>query len=70
MASERSGVGGADRLTVTVEEAAHLLGISRDLAYQLVRSGKLPAIRLGRRLLVPMASLQLMLAETEASGDK
>jgi excisionase family DNA binding protein len=40
-------------LTLSVEEAAGLLGISRGLAYELVHRGELTAIRLGRRILVP-----------------
>ena len=42
-----------DRLTVTVEEAAKLLGISRALGYGLVARGQVPSIRLGRRIVVP-----------------
>ena len=63
-------LGEADRLTLTVEEAAHLLGISRGLAYELARSGQLPVVRLGRRLLVPRVALERMLAQTKTSGDK
>lgn len=44
-------------LVVSVEEAAELLGISRGLAYELVRRGELPALRLGRRLVVPRRRL-------------
>ena len=62
-------MGEADRLTLSVEEAAHLLGISRGLAYELVRSGQLPVVRLGRRLLVPKVALERMLAQTKTSGD-
>ena len=62
-------LGEADRLTLSVEEAAHLLGISRGLAYELARSGQLPVVRLGRRLLVPKVSLERMLAQTKTSGD-
>jgi excisionase family DNA binding protein len=40
-------------LTLSVEEAAGLLGISRGLAYELVHRGELAAIKLGRRILVP-----------------
>ena len=40
-------------LTLSVEEAARLLGISPGLAYELVHRGELAAIRLGRRILVP-----------------
>ena len=50
-----------ERLTLSVEEAAHLLGIGRGLAYELARTGKIPAVRLGRRLLVPRAQLEAML---------
>jgi len=44
-------------LTVTVPEAAALLGISRALAYELVGRGELPAIRLGHRIVVPTQRL-------------
>lgn len=44
-------------LTITVEDAARLLGISRGLAYEAARRGDLPVIRLGRRLLVPRQRL-------------
>lgn len=47
-----------ERATYTVEQAAALLGISRNHAYELVARGDLPVIRLGRRLLVPKAALQ------------
>jgi excisionase family DNA binding protein len=49
-------------LTVTVEEAARLLGISRQSAYQAARAGELPGvIRIGRRLLVSRFQLDRML---------
>jgi excisionase family DNA binding protein len=50
-----------DRLTLTVEEAAQLLGISRALGYELVARGELPSIRLGRRIVVPRRALDAML---------
>ena len=49
------------RLCVTVPEAAEMLGISRNFAYQLVREGKLPSIRFGKRILIPKAALEKML---------
>lgn len=51
------------RLCVTVPEAAKMLGISRNFAYQLVREGKLPSIRFGKRILIPLAALEKMLEE-------
>ena len=47
-----------ERLALSVEEAAALLGISRDLAYDLVTRGELPSVRLGRRLVVPRRALE------------
>ena len=41
------------KLTLTVEEAAELLRIGRGSAYELVRSGRLCAIKIGRRILIP-----------------
>jgi len=49
------------RLCVTVPEAAEMLGISRNFAYQLVREGKLPSIRFGKRILIPKVALEKML---------
>jgi len=51
------------RLTLTVTAAAKALGIGRGLAYSMIREGKLPAIRFGRRLLVPRQALERMLAD-------
>lgn len=49
--------------TLTVEGAARILGISRGLAYESVRSGGIPSLRIGRRLVVPTASLLAMLGQ-------
>jgi len=49
-------------LAVTIERAGQLLGISRNLAYQMAKEGKIPTVKLGeRRLLVPMVKLEEML---------
>lgn len=55
-----------ERLTLTVEETAEKLGISRGLAYEAVANGEIPVVRVGRRLLVPVAALEKML-ETSRS---
>jgi len=55
-----------DRQTFTVEEAAALLGIGRNSAYQAIASGELPVVRIGRRLLVPRAALERFLAAATA----
>jgi excisionase family DNA binding protein len=51
------------RLCITVPEAAKMLGISRNFAYELVREHKLPVIHLGKRLLIPRVGLEKMLEQ-------
>lgn len=48
------------RATFTVEEAAQMLGISRDQAYRSVKTGEIPALRFGRRIVVPRAKFLAM----------
>lgn len=56
----------ATRGTLTIEEAAKRLGVSRWLAYEEVRRtgfiGGVPVLRVGRRLLVPRAALERVLS--------
>jgi excisionase family DNA binding protein len=51
-------------MTVSVEEMASMLGISRSVAYQLTREQGFPAIRVSeRRLIIPIKSLERWLEE-------
>jgi excisionase family DNA binding protein len=59
-----------ERLTLTVEEAARLLGISRAFAYEAVRRGEIPSIRIGRRVLVPKAALKRLVGSEPQSPDE
>jgi len=53
------------RLTLNVSDAAKVLGISRGLAYEMVKTGKLPSIRFGKRVLIPQRALEKLLEEPE-----
>lgn len=57
-----------DRATLTVEEAAELLGVGRSCAYDAARRGDLPTVRLGRRLVVPVPALMRLLEEPLKEG--
>jgi excisionase family DNA binding protein len=59
----------AQRVTMSVEEAAVILGISRALAYVAVDRGEIPSIRIGRRIVVPVAGLNRLLETAGADGD-
>ena len=52
------------RLTWTIPEAAKLLGISKDSAYEAAHRGELPVQVIGRRVLVPRVALLRLLEGT------
>lgn len=58
-----------DELLLTVSEAARMLRLSRAFTYDLVNRGDLPAVRFGRRVLIPRAALERCLAQDPATGE-
>ena len=50
-------------LTLRVEDLMPILGIGRNTAYELVRSGKIRSIRIGRQLRIPKDAIQDYLAQ-------
>jgi len=60
--TELSGESG--RATHSVTEAANILGISRTTAYECVRTGELPSLRLRSRIVVPVVALEALIAAT------
>ena len=55
-------------LTLTVEEAAKMLGISRNLGYDLVRRGVIPSLRLGRIIRISRSRLEEWMAQNDGQG--
>ncbi len=53
-----------ERATATIGEVAVALGIARSTAYELAKTDRLPVpiLRLGRRMVVPRAALDRVLA--------
>ena len=58
------------RATITVPEAALLLGIGRSACFEAARRGELPTLRLGRRVLVPVPALLRMLGSSDDGADR
>jgi excisionase family DNA binding protein len=56
-----------ESLVYSVDEARKLLGISRGLMYEAIRTGQIPSIHFGRRILIPRASLKRLLEEAAKS---
>jgi excisionase family DNA binding protein len=50
-----------ERATLTITEAARRLGISKNGAYRAASKGEIPAIRIGKRLIVPRVAFEKML---------
>jgi excisionase family DNA binding protein len=55
----------SQRLTLTVKEAAQLLGLSKNSAYQGILTGEIPHIKIGKRILIPKTALERFLDEAE-----
>lgn len=70
--TENYGGGAMDmrKLTLTVVETAKILGIGRQLAYEKVKTGEIPVIKIGRRLLVPRRALEKLLEQGQAINSK
>ena len=60
----REGIRDEASLTYTVDEVAALLGVARGVAYENVRNGLIPAVRVGRRWLVPRSRFHAWLDTT------
>jgi excisionase family DNA binding protein len=47
---------------LTLPEVARVLRIGRNSAYEAVRRGEIKAVKIGRRLVVPKAAIERLLA--------
>jgi excisionase family DNA binding protein len=48
---------------LSIEQAAHILGIGRSTAYELVRLGQLRSLKIGSRRLVPREAIDDVIRE-------
>ena len=64
MAAISGNAAPAERLAYSVDEAAQITGLSRDLLYDQMRTGKLAYLKVGRRRLITRRSLETFLAQT------
>lgn len=58
-----SGARSITPFTISVKDALAMLGIGRTRFYELVAAGEIQTIKLGRRRLVQIASLQRLASE-------
>lgn len=55
------------RLAVTYREAGESIGVCERVVWQLVKDGRLNAIRIGRSVRIPVAELERFVAEIATS---
>jgi excisionase family DNA binding protein len=53
----------AERLAYSVDEAAQITGLSRDLLYDQMRIGRLAYLKVGRRRIITRQHLEAFLAK-------
>jgi excisionase family DNA binding protein len=58
-----------EKLVYTIREASVLLGISHIHGYLMAKRGEIPTIKLGKRILVPRAALEKLLANAGSKSD-
>lgn len=56
------------RLTINIKQAAEALGISPRLLARLTKEGRVPHVRLGRRVVYSVTELDCFLTELSAKG--
>lgn len=57
-----------DRDTLTMSEAAEILGLGRTAAYEAARRQEIPVLRIGGRMVVPVPLLKALLGYSTGSA--
>ena len=60
--------GTPQRLLLRIPEVAETLGIGRTKIYELIATGELPTIRIGRAVRISVTTLQKWVEEREQQG--
>ena len=67
IAQASSGEGGT-RLAVTNRETGDSLGVCERVVWQLVKDGRLKAVRIGRSVRIPVNELERFVAESASAA--
>ena len=57
-----------ERISVSVEEAAEMVGLGRSTLYVALTSGELPSMKIGKRRLIRVDALKAWVAAQEAAS--
>lgn len=67
-ASQQSSPG--TKMTLSVREAAELIGISKPKMYELIHSNEIPSIHVGKKIVIARQALMDWLSEGDTNGKK
>ena len=57
-------------ISVSVDEAARMVGVSRDTIYDLVNAGRLTKVKIGRRSVIKYADLQKLIEPDDKPSEE
>jgi excisionase family DNA binding protein len=57
-----------DALAFNPDRAAEMIGLGRTKTYEVIRTGELRSIKVGRRRLVPLSAITEFLSQSSAPG--
>lgn len=58
------------KMTLSVREAAEMIGISKPKMYELIREGEIPSIHVGKKIVIARKALLDWLSEGDNNGEK
>lgn len=58
------------KMTLSVREAAELIGISKPKMYELIHSNEIPSIHVGKKIVIARQALMEWLSEGDTNGKK
>ena len=58
------------KMTLSVREAAELIGISKPKMYELIHSNEIPSIHVGKKIVIAQQALMDWLSEGDTNGKK
>lgn len=59
-----------NKLALSITETAAVLGVSRPTVYALIHREDFPALRVGRRTLIPVKGLERWIEAQSAGGER
>jgi excisionase family DNA binding protein len=55
-----------DTASVSVDEAAAMIGVGRGSIYSMLRDGRLTRVKIGRRTVIPVESVKALVARIDS----